>query len=70
MLQKQYYEIICHFNELVEKEITSFIYFLDSIKLLKTNCKLLARIQSNTIDHMIKEEKYYLYRIRRIAEQG
>lgn len=62
--------VINHFNEVVEKEITSFINFLDSIKILRISCKILGVLQPIIPDHMIREENYYLYRIKALAEEN
>lgn len=62
--------IIEHFNQRVEKEITSFINFLDSIRLLRISCKVLGVLQPIMPYHMIREEKYYLNRIKELAEEA
>lgn len=58
--------IIAYFNKEIEDEITQFIGFLNYVKDLRLNCKVLGVLQPIIPDHMIREENYYLYRIKAI----
>lgn len=60
--------IISYFNKEVEEEITKFINFLDMVRALRINCKILGVLQPIIPDHMIREENYYLYRIKALYE--
>lgn len=62
-------EAISQFNELVEKEVRSFIRFIDSIRLLKVNLNVAENLQPIILEHIIKEENYYLQRIKELAEE-
>lgn len=60
--------IVTYFNKEVEEEITKFISFLDTVRSLRINCKVLGVLQPIIPDHMIREENYYLYRIKALYE--
>ncbi|MFZ5985647.1 MAG: DUF2935 domain-containing protein [Bacillota bacterium] len=50
-------------NEEVKMKIGEFIGFLDNIKELRVECKVLGVLKPLIPDHMIREEKYYLNKI-------
>jgi hypothetical protein len=52
------------FNEQVEEKINNFIIFLEKIKKLRIECKLLGVFNPLMADHMIREEYYYLVNIK------
>lgn len=52
-------------NEEAEKKISEFICYLEKIKILREKCKAMGAIKPLIPDHMIREEKYYLYNLRR-----
>ncbi|SHJ33027.1 protein of unknown function [Geosporobacter subterraneus DSM 17957] len=55
-----------YFNEEVAKEIEAFISYLEKIKTTREQCVVLATGVFTALmpDHMMREEKYYLYRIQ------
>ncbi|MCR4436406.1 MAG: DUF2935 domain-containing protein [Clostridiales bacterium] len=57
---------LSHFNTEVEAKINDFIYFLDKIRMLRKECKILGTLKPLMPDHMMREEKYYLYKIRNL----
>jgi hypothetical protein len=60
--------IVSYFNKEVEEEITRFIQFLNTIKILRLTCRVLGALQPIIPDHMIREENYYLYRLKALYE--
>lgn len=60
--------IVGYFNKEVEGEINKFIQFLDHIRTLRLTCRILGALQPIIPDHMIREENYYLYRIKALYE--
>ncbi len=54
---------LVHFNEEVAENLNEFICFLDKIRLLKTECKIMASFKPLVPFHMIREEVYYLQHI-------
>lgn len=61
---------LAHFNHEVELLIKNFIVFLENIEKLKEDCKIFSSGTFNPLvpNHMIREEKYYLYRIKEITK--
>lgn len=61
---------LTYFNEEVRKEIEDFIFFLEEIKIGRERCFLQATGVFGPLmpDHMIREEKYYLYRIKLLCK--
>ncbi len=55
-----------YFNEEVAKEIDAFICYLEEVKTAREQCVVQATGIFGPLmpDHMIREEKYYLYRIQ------
>ncbi len=58
-----------HFNFQVEELINEFIIFLNKIKNLRKQCKIIGNLDPLMVDHMIREEHYYLINIRSLREQ-
>ncbi|KNF08974.1 hypothetical protein CLPU_4c00200 [Gottschalkia purinilytica] len=56
-------------NKEVEIEINNFICFLDKIRMLREECKLLGTLKPLIPDHMIREEKYYLYNVKSLKRK-
>ncbi len=54
------------FNREVEKTLEEFVKFLDMIEKLRKNCVIYATGTFSPLipNHMLREEKYYLYRIK------
>lgn len=54
------------FNIDVEMSLTDFINFLESLEKLRKDCRIFATGTFSPLipNHMIREEKYYLYRIQ------
>ena len=57
---------LSHLNLEVDMVISDFISFLEELKSLRSECKLLATGTTSALifDHMIREEKYYLNKIK------
>ncbi|MDF2546030.1 MAG: hypothetical protein K0R93_928 [Anaerosolibacter sp.] len=55
-----------YFNQEVEEELQKFIGYLEKIKEVRSHCKVYATGMASPLmpDHMIREEKYYIYRIQ------
>lgn len=51
-------------NREAEEDINEFICFLDNIRKLREQCKVLGTIKPLMPDHMIREEKYYLTKLK------
>lgn len=49
-----------HLNEEVKKLMEDFIHYLDKIRMLTMECKVLSVLKPLIPDHMIREELYYL----------
>ena len=56
---------LLYLNKEVEKEMDRFISYLEKVEALRENCKVLGKgtLKPLIPNHMIREEKYYLYRI-------
>jgi hypothetical protein len=54
-----------HFNREVEETLESFIVFLNKVEKLRMECKVYSTgmVLPLLPNHMIREEKYYIYRI-------
>lgn len=57
-----------YMNEQVENKIKEFILYLEKVKKLRMECKALGVIKPLIPDHMIREEKYFLARIRKVEK--
>ncbi|MDF2700686.1 MAG: hypothetical protein K0Q49_2249 [Haloplasmataceae bacterium] len=57
---------ILYLNEEVNQVLTDFICFLDRVKNLRIECKVMGYIVPEMVDHMIREEKYYLAKVKKI----
>lgn len=64
------HEKIDHFNDTVTSLVKAFISFLQKLKILKTEGKLLSTgtFTIKVLNHMIKEEEYYLQKLRDLNE--
>ncbi len=60
-----------HFNTETEMSMNNFIVFLETVRQLKKECKLFTTgtFSPLILDHMIREEKYYLTRIKCLTEK-
>ena len=56
------------FNIEVEERINDFIAFLSRLKNLRIQCRILGTVKPLMLDHMIREERYYLANIRAIKK--
>ncbi len=58
-----------YLNEQVEEKISEFIRYLSNIKELREKCKVLGAgtLMPIVPDHMIREEKYYISRIKSLG---
>lgn len=54
---------LCRLNDEVTVKINNFICFLEKIKKLRENCEVLGTINPLIPNHMMREEKYYLFNI-------
>lgn len=52
-----------YINEEVKKEMAEFICYLDKIKELRLECKVMGILKPLVPNHMIREENYYLLKI-------
>ena len=52
--------MIIEFHEQIKQNIYEFIDYLEKIKTKRLECKLLSILEPLILDHMIREEKYYL----------
>lgn len=52
-----------HLNEEVKEKIEEFICYLDKIRKLTSECKVLGVLKPLIPDHMIREENHYLHKI-------
>lgn len=55
--------VLHQFNEDVKKKIVEFNCYLDKIRKLKIECRILGILKPLVPDHMIREENYYLSKI-------
>ena len=58
------------FNEDVIKTLTNFIEFLNVIESLRSGCRIYSTGTFSPLipNHMIREEKYYIYKINELNE--
>jgi hypothetical protein len=61
---------LLYLNKEVEKEIDKFITYLESVEVLRESCNLLGSgtLKSLIPNHMIREEQYYMNRIKMLYE--
>lgn len=57
-----------YFNNEVEDRINDFIAFLNKLKNLRMQCKVMGIIKPLMLDHMIREERYFLMNIRNLKK--
>jgi hypothetical protein len=55
--------VLKRLNEEVKKKIGEFICYLDKVRKLRIECKVLGVLKPLIPDHMIREENYYLQNI-------
>lgn len=55
--------VLKQLNEEVKKLLTEFICYLDKIRKLNAECKILSVLKPLIPDHMKREETYYLHKI-------
>lgn len=60
--------ILGHFNLQISKVMEGFIKYLEEIKSLRVGCEILGFLPPIIPDHMIREENYYLYRVKVLYE--
>ncbi len=55
-----------YFNQEVEETLEQFILFLENLQKLRKDCKIYATglISPLVPNHMMREEKYYIYRVK------
>lgn len=63
--------VLRHFNEQVTITLSNFIGFLEMLEELKDECSLLSSGTFTTLkpNHMMREEGYYVYKIKEISER-
>ncbi|WZL74233.1 DUF2935 domain-containing protein [Clostridiaceae bacterium 35-E11] len=59
---------LTYLNKEVAEEIDKFVCYLEKIKALRSKCSILGTISPLLPDHMIREEKYYMYRIEQLHD--
>lgn len=57
-----------YLNEEVVEHISNFILYLEKVKQLRESCKALGTLKPLIPDHMIREEKHYIFKIASLYE--
>lgn len=53
-------------NEQVKKKMQEFIHYLEKVKKLRVECKVLGVLKPIVPDHMLREENYFLTRLKKV----
>lgn len=60
---------LSHFNHTIQKELADFICFINEIQELREECKALGTLYPLLLNHMTREEQYYIGTIQQFENK-